>query len=502
MKLSCADSLRMGLRSPAEVLREFGTLVIGGTRCPRGGGSPLWVGGCESYINPRVSSSLIVDYIDGPGEQVVDGGFDNPADWNDSGGGTWTVMGSKAVGTLALGGHYLDAAVNPLVVGATYEVTFEVPQCINGQVRVVLGNAAGTYRGVGGPYTETITCAGSGALRLEGIAAGFSGTVDNLSVVEKPGVIIGKDQSRSLNDVLIDGNMEAAGTGAWTASPGTTLTKEGAAHSGSQCLRVARAGNQGWAQQTKTTVGVRYRAIGYPRSDGVSAPKFWDWGVCLFTGVAGAGWQKMQVVYTATDTRPCFAKDAVGANVEWDDTQIIPSNDAYQAAAANRPKYDQTNDCLDFVAVSSHYLETLAANAAAGTICAWVKETAGALGASPFGADGGGGASFVAVRGVAYEWEFKVGVSSHLTGIAVIQNKWTHLALTWNGVDAILYIDGTAYSFANAGGASPNPILIGCRYAVVAPANFFDGSIGEVLLFNRALPAVEIEFIRQVTYRS
>jgi len=70
--------------------------------------------------------------------------------------------------------------------------------------------------------------------------------------------------------------------------------------------------------------------------------------------------------------------------------------------------------------------------------------------------------------------------------------QWYHLALTYDGADAILYLNGTAETpVPTAFEASSSSLLIGKRDDVVQGC--FDGTIDEVRIYNRALSANEIE---------
>jgi hypothetical protein len=70
---------------------------------------------------------------------------------------------------------------------------------------------------------------------------------------------------------------------------------------------------------------------------------------------------------------------------------------------------------------------------------------------------------------------------------------WTHVALTWDGATARLYVNGVqAASRALAGpiAAGNQPLRIGGGASFAG--EFFEGRIDEVRLYNRALTAAEI----------
>jgi hypothetical protein len=78
-------------------------------------------------------------------------------------------------------------------------------------------------------------------------------------------------------------------------------------------------------------------------------------------------------------------------------------------------------------------------------------------------------------------------------GITV--NQWTHLAATFDGATAVLYVDGL--QVASQGGLgpiayAPVPVGIGATWQTNSPTQLFSGSIDEVSLYNRALTCDEI----------
>jgi hypothetical protein len=79
--------------------------------------------------------------------------------------------------------------------------------------------------------------------------------------------------TRAEQPTLVDGDMEAAGVAAWTAMNAATLSKQGDAHAGSQCLRVAHNGTANpFARQVVLVNGNRYQYSVAARGDGTKAP--------------------------------------------------------------------------------------------------------------------------------------------------------------------------------------------------------------------------------------
>lgn len=102
--------------------------------------------------------------------------------------------------------------------------------------------------------------------------------------------------------LLVDGDMEAVDTNAWTPENSPTLTKETTdPHSGLRCLRVSYNGvtNPG-AYQDVLTVGKTYRMVGYARSDGTAPPYVLFGSKLVFTGTDSTAWQAIDVTDSPT----------------------------------------------------------------------------------------------------------------------------------------------------------------------------------------------------------
>ena len=125
--------------------------------------------------------------------------------------------------------------------------------------------------------------------------------------------------------LLTDGNMEAAGVGAWTAGNSATLTKDTTSpHSGTQNLRIAYNGVASpYAKQTITTSTQTYHVVGWARGDGTNTPSIYDGGsTLLWRGVATNVWQKFDFVYVAGSSAPYFFNDGSSGYTEFDDVTV------------------------------------------------------------------------------------------------------------------------------------------------------------------------------------
>ena len=86
------------------------------------------------------------------------------------------------------------------------------------------------------------------------------------------------------------------------------------------------------------------------------------------------------------------------------------------------------------------------------------------------------------------------GTESYVAGVSAIPlNTWTHLAATYDGATLKVYVNGILSSSKTVSGAvqsNANPLRIGGNYPY---GQFFEGSIDEVRVYNRALSQGEIQ---------
>lgn len=140
-----------------------------------------------------------------------------------------------------------------------------------------------------------------------------------------------EDEGRNF---LLDSDMEASGTGSWTALAGSTLSKQtGSPHAGSQVLRVQRSSTLNPAAfQTYKTAGKVYRVKGYARGDGTIFPAVYTSnGTILWTGTSSTSWQAFDVLLVVSGTGAAnvflYGRGATGSEyVEFDDVTLTQVN--------------------------------------------------------------------------------------------------------------------------------------------------------------------------------
>ncbi len=107
--------------------------------------------------------------------------------------------------------------------------------------------------------------------------------------------------------LLVDGDMEAVGTGDWAAVDSTLSKVSSTLGGGTQALRVTATGATYWASQAILTIGKTYRVTGYTRSDGSEIPKVLMGGVAsLWIGTNSTSWQYFDVVLEAKTSTTFF----------------------------------------------------------------------------------------------------------------------------------------------------------------------------------------------------
>ncbi|MGB8294954.1 MAG: LamG domain-containing protein [Polyangia bacterium] len=80
----------------------------------------------------------------------------------------------------------------------------------------------------------------------------------------------------------------------------------------------------------------------------------------------------------------------------------------------------------------------------------------------------------------------------------VVSRRWTHLAGTYDGALAVLYVDGAVAGSRAIVGVFPRdttPVILSGNGNAGAVTEFFPGRLDEIVLYNRALGADEIKLL-------
>lgn len=110
-------------------------------------------------------------------EYVTNGAFASDTGWTKGTG--WTIAAGVATATGAISTALSQSSAITLIAGFTYTITYTVTRTA-GTVTPSIGGTAGTARSTNATFVETIVCGATQILAFTG--AGFSGTIDNVSV--------------------------------------------------------------------------------------------------------------------------------------------------------------------------------------------------------------------------------------------------------------------------------------------------------------------------------
>lgn len=128
-------------------------------------------------------------------------------------------------------------------------------------------------------------------------------------------------------DLLLDGDMETAGTGLWESLRSTLSKSTTSPHSGNQCLQITSNGTSptAYARQSNILiVGAQYRIKGWAKSDGTGIPKI-GYASFWWTGTNSTTWQAFDFTVTNDHANFGICGD-VSTTVYFDDITITPIN--------------------------------------------------------------------------------------------------------------------------------------------------------------------------------
>lgn len=128
-------------------------------------------------------NAVFVFVDSGMQQHVRNGGFDTNSIWNLGAG--WTIGSGVATAAGAISTAISQNSEIPIVQGQAYVTRYTVTRDA-GNVTLSLGGTNGTARNSAGTYTEIIVAGASQTIAITG--AGFTGTVDNVSVRPVMGV--------------------------------------------------------------------------------------------------------------------------------------------------------------------------------------------------------------------------------------------------------------------------------------------------------------------------
>jgi hypothetical protein len=145
---------------------------------------------------------------------------------------------------------------------------------------------------------------------------------DALLWLEFGGQYVGTTTSNN----LLDGDMEATGTTAWSVNAGT-LAKVSPGRSGTRCMEVSRTSVNCYLYPTTAVpIGTVCRLRGWARGDGSGSPSIFDSVTLLWAGTSSTDWQYYDVTYTATGVLGWYVIGSNGNKIYVDDVYLDYQN--------------------------------------------------------------------------------------------------------------------------------------------------------------------------------
>jgi hypothetical protein len=304
-----------------------------------------------------------------------------------------------------------------------------------------------------------------------------------------------------------DGNMEAAGVGAWSAGNSAILAKTTYdPRSGQQSLRVTYNGvanPYAYQNSLNTHLGANdfpYKVSGWARSlGGGSAPFVAIGGLTIWSGTLSTQWQYFEFTRLATAIDIRFGTTGVGS-VQFDDIEISPVLGAVGTVTGT--SFIETelgparefNGSSDFITGASHIGILGYELDDRFTLAAWIKMPPGNPTGSIISRSNGGGTVqwdwVVTVPGNVY-FEWSGGNQSN--GVAVNDGLLHHVAVVIDGAGSQHYLDGEKV------GSAFNPSITKQAVATLFGAynagagRFFDGIMIAPQIYSEAKDS---QFIR------
>lgn len=329
------------------------------------------------------------------------------------------------------------------------------------------------------------------------------------------------------SELLVDGDMEAAGVANWVAGGTVVLSKTTSSpYSGLQSLRLT--GNSGSIAYQNIAAGKKYNFSGWQRSvDGVAVPAAFEAGTILSLGTTSTSWQYFNVTFIATGSSVGGALRTSNGVVEFDNLSVrqvygkknlklhylldkpIPgtqtiadlSGNGYNGTAtgigsgpglvAKESVRFHGND-ISYVNLTSGLTNTIGGNNT-HAISLWMnlKGSGGVTISSSSAAQ-----MFFQIVANAYRWGYGGTYRTYANTTANYTNVWVHVVMqkTGAGDSGNLYINGVLQSsYTGTFGsipASPGDLLIG-KYAVAGSS--FNGNVQDFRIYDQNLTKQEID---------
>lgn len=146
-------------------------------------------------FNPTYMMEIGFTGTNGGVQRCVNGDFATDTIWTKGAG--WTISGGTGVASAISAA--LSQPISGLVQGNTYAVKYTITRTA-GSLRPSIDGTNGTSRSASGTYTDNIVAGAGGVLSFTG--TGFTGTIDNVTVIGVGSYIVGDVSGLSIGQVV------------------------------------------------------------------------------------------------------------------------------------------------------------------------------------------------------------------------------------------------------------------------------------------------------------
>jgi len=322
-------------------------------------------------------------------------------------------------------------------------------------------------------------------------------------------------------ELLVDGDMEAAGVAAWTVGSSAILTKSTVnPYEGTQALRVTEGGVAApFAAQSVLIPGTTSRLIGRIRGDGVFTPILYDLGTgTIFTGTASTDWQEVDIEFTVGGSNQLrFYSNATVGSGGWAEFDVF-SLEALESRTLDVSGYGNHALLGDGATPgtmptksqkrgytfngSTDYLMTSYLPTPTGTMAAIFQATSTA-------SSGIMGTFNLSLSRRCYldvtSGVIRTGIGTTVISGSTPINEEQHYfgAVTWDGSTITLYLDdNTENSAVQAGNVEAGfPVTVGAWNFNNTALTYWNGNLKWATIFDTALNAVQIRDLKSTLFR-
>ena len=466
------------------------------------------------------------------GELITDGGFDDASNWN--AGGSWSVSGSKATNGASGADIIQPQNDNYLVNGKLYKFTASITLVSgSGNFKFYAEDNYSTITATSGTNTYTAYLISSGTTpRIRESSGSLIMDVDDFSVKEvlqsevsdTYPAIIDVNEPVLGAELFTDGDMEASGTTGWDDHVNThdaTLSKETSiVNNGSKSLKALRESGAGGVAQAVAGLSTSklYKLTGYVYSSsgnvaiaykndsqlGASATFLetisttGEWvsfthhfvppATTTYIGI----WKSNDDTYALLDDwslKEVQGNPGVMTNQASDDlvySSVLPDQ-SYLVGNSSPYNFIDLDGSDEYIALSDSIGFT-----GAFSVSMWIYPDA-LSNETLLGTKASGNERMILESATVIDLRFADGTVTDIThGLTFTTGAWQHFAFVRNSSNVCtVYRNGSAGGTTGTLSGTFSPDAVG----IANSANYINGKIGQVAIWNKALSASEVSAI-------